>query len=97
MISKLFEKLLLNLCESALTSDALQFGFKRHVGCEDAIFTLKSTVEYFISRGSSVYLASLDISKAFDHVHHFKLFNSLLTSGIPVIIVNLLCQWYSKL
>ena len=47
VISKLFEKLLLNLCDSALASDELQFGFKRHVWCENAIFTLKSTREYF--------------------------------------------------
>ena len=97
VISKLFEKLLLTLCDSMLSSDPLQFGFKQHIGCNDAIFTLKSTIEYFVSRGSSVYIASLDISKAFDRVHHFKLFNSLLLNGVPVIVVDMLCDWYSKL
>jgi len=32
-------------------------------------------------------IASLDISKAFDRVHHFKLCNSLLSTGIPVAIL----------
>ena len=63
----------------------------------DAIFTLKSTVEYFVDRVSTVYIASLDISKAFDRVHHYKMYNSLLTAGVPVIIVDVLCNWYSKI
>ena len=42
-------------------------------------------------------MASLDISKAFDRVHHFKLYNSLLSAGIPVMIIDVLCNWYGKL
>jgi len=56
---------------------------------------LKTTVQYFTDKGSSVFIAALDISKAFDRVHHFKLFNSLLSAGIPVVIVDVLCNWYS--
>ena len=44
-----------------------------------------------------VFVASLDISKAFDTVNHYKLFKSLLRAGIPVMFVDLLCDWYSKL
>ena len=47
-------------------------------------------------RGSSVYI-SLDIRKAFDRVNHFKLYKSLLEVGVPVIIVDVICNWYSKL
>lgn len=97
IISKLFETVLLSICGYALETDSLQFGFKDGVGCADAIFTLKSTLEYFVDRGSSVYIASLDISKAFDRVNHYKLYKSLLTAGVPVIIVDVLCNWYSKL
>ena len=97
IISKLFEAVLLTLCDDALATDPLQFGFKNNIGCADAIFTLKSTVEYFVDRGSSVFVASLDISKAFDRVNHFKLYNSLLSAGVPLIIVDVLSNWYSKL
>jgi hypothetical protein len=96
IISKLFETVLLSICGNALETDSLQFGLKDSVGCADAIFTLKSTLEYFVDRGSSVYIASLDISKAFDRVNHYKLYKSLLTAGVPVIIVDVLCNWYSK-
>ena len=97
IISKLFEVVLLTVCGDALNTDSLQFGFKDSVGCADAIFTLKSTMEYFVDRGSSVYIASLDISKAFDRVNHYKLYQSLLSAGVPVIIVDILHNWYSKL
>jgi len=65
---------------------------RRLNGSVDAIFTLRST-----DRSSSVYIASLDIRKAFDRVNHYKLYKSLLHYGVPVIVVDILCNWYSKL
>jgi len=91
IISKLFEVVLLTVCGDVLTTDSLQFGFKMLMP-----FSL-STVEYFADRCSCVYIASLDISKAFDRVNHYKLYQSLLSAGVPVIIVDILCNWYSKL
>jgi len=92
VISKLFEMVLLAICGDALKTDSLQFGLKEKIGSVDAIFTLKSTVEYFANRGSSIYVASLDIRKAFDRVDHYKLYKSLLQTGVPVITVDVLCN-----
>ena len=39
---------------------------------------------------SSVFIASLDISKTFDCVNHFKLYHSLLEADIPVMIIDVL-------
>ena len=97
VITKVFEMVLLTVCEPVLESDLLQFGFKHNVGCNDAIFSLKSVIMYFNERGSFVFLASLDIKKAFDHGHHYKVFKSLLYIGVPLIIVDVLCDWYSKM
>jgi len=69
-VSKLFEQVLLQLCEEQLSSDQLQFGFKKHHGCTHALFTLKETTKYFVRNGSKVYCAFLDASKAFDKVLH---------------------------
>ena len=88
---------LLTVCEPVLESDSLQFSFKHNVGCNDAIFSLKSVIKYFNERGSSVFLVSLDIKKAFDHVHHCKMFKSLLSIGVPLIVVDVLSNWYSKM
>ena len=83
VISKLFESVLLAICSEFLSTDDLQFGFKKGLGCADAIFLFQETVSYFLSRGSTVYAASLDVKKAFDTVNHFKLYFSLLKAKVP--------------
>jgi hypothetical protein len=97
VLSKIFEHVFFSLCEEFLITDELQFGFKSDLGCADAIFALRTTIEHFNSKGSTVFLAALDIKKAFDSVKHDKLFNSLRSSGVPALIVDLLRNWYGKL
>jgi len=46
-----------------------QFGFKENTCHVDAIFTLKSTLEYFVKHHSLDCTVSLCISKAFDLVN----------------------------
>jgi hypothetical protein len=72
IISKLLESVILNVCESNLQTDDLQFGFKKKHGCADAIFTVKNITDYFNCHDSTVYAAALDISKACDRVSHYK-------------------------
>ena len=55
VIAKIFEHVLLCLCEDYLISDELQFCFKSNVSCADANFVLRATVEYFNARGSTVF------------------------------------------
>ena len=97
VVSKIFEHVILSLCEECLISDQLQFGFKRDSSCADAIFMLRTSVEYFNSKGSTVFLASLDIKKAFDSVNHDKLFDCLKNAGLPQVFIGLLHNWYSKI
>ena len=61
-------------------------------GCNDAIFAVKSTVNYFTERGSCVYAAALDLNKAVDSVNHFTLFSSLLNAGLPVGNISVICN-----
>jgi len=60
-------------------------------------FTLRSVIDYFISSGSGVYAAALDISKAFDNVCHAKLFQCFVDTVVPGCIVLVIENWYSKL
>jgi len=87
----------LSLCEDVLYTDELQFGFKKARSCTDAIFTLRTAVSHFNAQSSTVYFAALNIKKAFDSVNHNKLFNCLLLRGVPICIINVLRDWYSKL
>jgi len=73
-----------------------QFGFRTGHGCKNAIFVLHNVIEYFNERGSNVYLASLDASKAFDRVNHFQLYMSLMKRRVPVAFLNIIINWYSN-
>jgi len=48
ILSKVFESLILSVCRDVLHTDPLQFGFTSGVGCSEAIFALKSTINHFI-------------------------------------------------
>jgi len=54
VISKVLENVILSICQHCFMTDELQFGFKQNMGCSDAIFGVKSTVNYFVERGSCV-------------------------------------------
>jgi hypothetical protein len=96
VISKVLEGVIHILYEDFFLTNSLQYGFKRSVGCADAVFTRKSVISNFIGGCSSVYAAALDV-KAFDKVIHSKFYNSLLAAGIPTVTVKVLCCWYSEL
>lgn len=74
----------------------LQLCLKKKSGCNDAIFSLASVSKYFNEHKSSVFTALLKIKKAFDHVNHYKMFSSLLSAGVSMLIVDMLCEWYGK-
>ena len=97
VISKLFESVLLDICNEFLQSDHQQFGFKNGRGCSNAIFSLRTVIDYYRERDSTVYASALDVSKAFDNVNHYKLYTSLLNAGFPGGVVGILVNWYGKL
>lgn len=97
VISKLFEYCVMEKFHELAVNNDLQFGFKQKLGCSHAIFALRQCVEYFVSRGSTVFMAALDARKAFDRVNHIKLFHLMCDAGIPVHIIRLLMNWYSKI
>ena len=60
------------------------------------IYALSEFIEYFKSRSTSVYVAFLDASKAFDKISHWTLFRKLIDRGVPLYLVIILCYWYQK-
>ena len=69
--SKMFESVLLfKYAEYLYTSDN-QFGFKSSHSTDLCIYTLKEFIDYYKSRGTTVYITFLDASKAFDRIDHW--------------------------
>ena len=97
IISKTLELLILDKLSDILGSSQHQFGFKRGHGCSECSFVLKETVDYYLSRGNKeVYMCALDLSKAYDKVSFYHLFNKLLDRGTPAYFVKFLANWYSR-
>ena len=62
-----------------------------------ALFTLKETTKYFVSKGGKVFCAFLDASKAFNKVLHCGLLVKLSNKNISLSFVQILRNWYRKL
>lgn len=64
-----------DLVEDRLAEE--QFGFRRGRGCTDAVHILRTVVEKSAEWGEPLFMAALDVEKAFDRVHHADLFAAL--------------------
>ena len=89
VISKLFEGVLLSVCNNLLIPDFIQFSFtkcgcSKKYGCSNAVYTFRSIIDYCNASGSTVFVAALDVRKALYAINHFKLFSSLMKVGIPL-------------
>ena len=48
------------------------------MGCRTEIFAVRNIINHFNERGSSAFIASLDVYEPFDRVNHFRLSTSLI-------------------
>ena len=98
VIAKIFETCMLYKFNEYFYSHDLQFGFKRKLGCNAALFGAQQVFRYFTSRRSCVHIACLDASKAFDRVLRDRLLSKIRQRGLPECFVLLVVSnWYSKL
>jgi hypothetical protein len=97
IFSKVFEQCLAQRMYDYFEPDDLQYGFVPHKGCQKALFTLETVANYYTARGSPVFLAALDASKAFDRINHYGLFCKLMSLSIPLYLINIVVNWHLKL
>ena len=74
-----------------------QLSFTDVLGCNKTIFACTKTVRYFRNRHSNVYLAVLDVTKAFNRFNQFNSLQRLLECGFPLKLVNVFYQWYRNM
>ena len=61
----------------------------------NAVYVLRSVVEYYVSFGTTVNICALDLSKAFDKMNHHGLFVKLMDKNIPINLLMLFEHWFS--
>ena len=71
-----------------------QYGFRRGRGCDDVNHILRMVVEKANEWGEELWMATLDVEKAFDKALHSELFAALLNGGIDMSIVASLRKLY---
>ena len=96
IISKIFEHCLLQRFGKYLYSSNDQYGFKKSIGCNHAHYAVQQTIDYFITRDSTVNLCSLDLSKAFDKLNRYVLFTKLMDRNCPFKFIKILECWFNK-
>ena len=74
-----------------------QYGFRAGRGCRHAVYILQNVAQKSEEWGEELWLAALDVEKAFDRVHHAELLDCLLWDGIGVDVVVCLKNMYSDL
>ena len=67
-ICKVLERFILRHLDEFLHTPDNQFGFKKQHGTDLCVFALKEVIRYYQKRGSPVFVAFLDASKALNRV-----------------------------
>ena len=102
-IYKLFERVFLKrlqhwtLLEGKHFPNPQQNAYQKHLGALTVSFNLQETISHNTELNSDTYAASLDSSKAFDHVWHDGLFVKLFDFGISGKALNLIRASYQNL
>ena len=90
VISKVFQHCILDRFGSFFVSHDIQFGFKKYIGCANAVCVLRSVVDYYVSYSSTVNICALDLSKAFDKMNQCGLFLKVMET---INLLVLLERW----
>ncbi len=96
---KLFERILLGRLQQWFRSSRLwllpQFGFRRASSCAQAIFLLRTlALDVITTRKAPVYVAFVDLRKAFPSVGRDALFKRMIDLGIPYPLVLAVRSFY---
>ena len=67
-VMKVFERVIERRVRDRVSLDDMQFGFRPGRGTTDAIFIVRQVQEKFLEKGKDLWIAFVDLEKAFDRV-----------------------------
>ncbi len=94
IVSKILDYVLISLMKDKLSTNDMQFAYKREFSTLLCTCLVLETIQYCRGRGSSVFVLLLEASKPFDKVEDNKLFNLLISRKICPLVIRLLRNMY---
>ena len=96
LLLKVLDNVIIILFGDKLSSDWLQFGYKRGTSGTQCSWMILEVVSYYKRQNTTVQGAFLDCSKTFDNCVHSTLFKKVLDRDPPAIIVRGVLAIYRK-
>ena len=95
-IMKVLERIVDGLIRQVVSIDNSQFGFVPGRGTTDAIFVIRQLQEKYLVANKRLYMAFVDLKKAFDRVPRKVIWWALRKLGVDGWIVRLVQRMYSN-
>lgn len=96
VITRTFHRILANRLSRAISLDPRQKAFVPVDGCAENAFLLDMVLRHHRQAFKPLYLASIDIAKAFDSVTHNTISDTMKTMGVPDPMVSYINYVYEN-
>jgi hypothetical protein len=93
---KVFERVMETRLRQVLCIDEMQFGFTPGRGTTDAVFILRQLQERYLVKKRDLWMAFVDLEKAFDRVPRDVIWWALRELGVEEHTVSVIQTMYSK-
>lgn len=96
VIIRTLHKVLAKRMAKSITLDQRQRAFRKTDGCSDNIFLLDLILRHHHAKHKPLFMASLDLAKAFDSVTHKTIQETLCLMGLPLPMVEYIMNTYMR-
>ena len=95
-VMKLFERIIGVRIRAMVCIDSMQFGFMKGRGTTDAIFIVRQLQEKYLAKNRDLWMAFIDLEKAFDRVPRMVIWWALQRLGVEEWLVGVVKSMYEN-